>query len=390
MTAFAKITAKHDLILADLPPAAGLLYRWLLRAMPAGKVQEIELDTFRDFSQYSLKWIKITLTQLVDQGLVEVVKRYNSKTFKLIAFHPEEKNIPNENPPPEEKNSQDENFSPEEEKFPDGNKIYREKKSQDWNKTSSFGNKTSSFGNKTSKKGPSNPDSSVHNNRENIERTNTPTHHPVLKNEKEEILRQVAEAIAHPQIAGLIVQNSIETVMQALEVVKQTQNKKNPAGLLVRAIQQKWKPQRKTQERSEQSFEQKSEQKQEFLMRPDSRPWQNSAENFQQKSQQEFQRMPENWPQRAFQKKPQDKQTPRYKMLGDVPLPDGFKEWFEVAIFAGVANDYDLLNGELLVRSQFQVWETWPVISNTFSFSRVKDLAENKKYLLGLTKKKRS
>ena len=153
-TVFARITEEHDCFAFSLPPCARLLYRFLLRMRPAGTPLEFELSDFQSwtgknrYKAYCLKWIKQGLTRLRDLGLVEIVKQYSSKCFKLITYHPE-------------------HFS-----------------SNSGKKTSNFGKKTSNFGKKTSKKETSNPNDCVPSNRELREQQTEPTHHPVVVENK--------------------------------------------------------------------------------------------------------------------------------------------------------------------------------------------------------------
>lgn len=104
-TAFAKVTDLHDRISLQVTPCAGALYRFLLRKKPAGKQQELDIEEdFLSWSEgrrkrpYSLRHIQRALTELIDLGLVEVVKKFTGKIFKLIAYHPgQEKKIPSWN-----------------------------------------------------------------------------------------------------------------------------------------------------------------------------------------------------------------------------------------------------------------------------------------------------
>ena len=146
-TVFARITEEHDCLAFSLPPCARLLYRFLLRMRPAGTPLEFELSDFQSwtgknrYKAYCSKWIKKGLTRLIDLGLVEIVKRYSSKCFKLITYHPEQ-------------------FS------------------------SNSGKKNSNFGKKTSKKEVSNPNDCVPSNRELREQQTQPTLHPVVVENK--------------------------------------------------------------------------------------------------------------------------------------------------------------------------------------------------------------
>lgn len=92
---FARITEHHDAIALTLTPCAGLLYRWLLRQRPAGQQQEVEISEFATWTgtersrPYCLKHIKNALRELTEAGLVDIVRQYTSKIFKLIAWHPD-------------------------------------------------------------------------------------------------------------------------------------------------------------------------------------------------------------------------------------------------------------------------------------------------------------
>ena len=149
MTAFAMITDEHDLILMQLPPAARSLYQWLLRRRPAGQTQEFDLTEFQAFSSQSRKrpyckrQVRNALNSLIEQDLIENIRQFNARFWKLIAHHPEQ---------PIEK------------------------------KTSQIGKKTSQNRKEISKKQTSKPYSTVPSYIESKETTNTPTSlHPVLK-----------------------------------------------------------------------------------------------------------------------------------------------------------------------------------------------------------------
>ena len=70
-------------------PCARSLYEWLLQRMPAGKQQEFEIDDFSTESGYSPRQISRAIERLKNLGLIEVLKRYTWKVWKLIAVHPE-------------------------------------------------------------------------------------------------------------------------------------------------------------------------------------------------------------------------------------------------------------------------------------------------------------
>ena len=88
---FARVTHAHDVLALQLTPCAGQLYRWLLRRRPAGRSQEFELNEFSEWTgvhrkrSYSIRHIQRSLLELAESGLVEVVRKYSGKIFKLIA-----------------------------------------------------------------------------------------------------------------------------------------------------------------------------------------------------------------------------------------------------------------------------------------------------------------
>ena len=272
-TIFARITEEHDCLAFSLTPCTRLLYRFLLRKRPAGTPLEFELSDFQDWTEknryrpYCLKWIKQAFTKLIDIGLVEVVKRYSSKCFKLITYHPE-------------------NFS------------------------SNSGKKNSNFGNKTSKKEASNPHHFVPSYRELREQQTQPTPHPVvvqnkilkkpiiLKKESSDLeddrqgvckeqkpetinrseskadrseltsapveteskneinlkaddqLKQIDElgVRLNPVLAKLVKMTSSEIIANAIKAYQEYKRQKkveNPTGCMVKAIKQQWQPNQK-------------------------------------------------------------------------------------------------------------------------------------------------
>ena len=289
MTAiFARITEEHDCLAFSLTPCTRLLYHFLLRMRPAGTPLEFELSDFKDwtaknrYKAFCMKWIKQALAQLIDIGLVEVVKRYSSKCFKLITYHPE-------------------NFS-----------------SNSGNKTSNSGKKNSNFGNKTSKKEGSKPHHAVPSYREDRElreQQTQPTPPPVVvenkilekpilakkknsdlrnnsqdacenqkpksinlskpeidqskqisasvetepKNEinskADEQLDQIDElgVRLNPVLAKLVKMTSSDIIANSIEAYKEYKHKnsvKNPTGCMVEAIKKQWQPNQKTAHQS--------------------------------------------------------------------------------------------------------------------------------------------
>jgi hypothetical protein len=256
---FARVTHAHDALALQLTPCAGQLYRWLLRRRPAGRPQEFELNEFSEWTgenrrrSYSIRHIQRSLFELVNSGLVEVVRKYSGKIFKLVANHPQsDKNVQN----------LDQNVQ---------------------------------VGMEMSKMRASNHCSSVTSYREMLETTDKPSTHPAAVNKKNqtsqeekdqektldidplkisdlnakptnlvkdaeidnfsasgeqrEILNEVEAAIApiplNPQIAAVVLEATLTTVQDAIALVKERKQSgevKNPAGLLVDAIRGQWKP----------------------------------------------------------------------------------------------------------------------------------------------------
>jgi hypothetical protein len=85
---FARYTEEHDRLGLELTPCAGFLYRELLRSAPAGLPQEFELEDFCEQMEYSLKWVKSALNELIEKDVVDIVKKYSGRIFKLVAWHP--------------------------------------------------------------------------------------------------------------------------------------------------------------------------------------------------------------------------------------------------------------------------------------------------------------
>lgn len=209
MNTFARVTDNHDLLALQLTPCANLLYRWLLRANKAGVPVELELELFAQFTAqarprpYSIKHVQRSLNELLDTGVVEVVKRYSSRIFKLVAYHP------------------DQTFSSQN----------RTKKSQN--------------GTEMSKIQPSNPHSVVPIT-ENIETTEQVA---AVENEQVKVdpcLAAELETVGvqlNPQLSQFILQTALDKVKQGIEVLRQrlaSGKVNNPAGFLTEAIRQGW------------------------------------------------------------------------------------------------------------------------------------------------------
>jgi hypothetical protein len=237
---FARVTELHDDYGQKLTPCAGLMYRILLRAMPAGKPQEFELKRFCNKANYSLKWAKSALRELCDMELVEIIRTFSGHGYKLIAHHADR---PKTSPPVHE---------------------------------------TSPTVHKTSQKPASNADSTAVLYRENIERTtNRPTHHPVSTDEREksvigssttpaivieteppiepepEVQAEVEATIAaagfrlNATLKAIVRSTQAQIVLQAIAATQQYLHnlqrqsqplRRQPEALLVAAIRQAWEP----------------------------------------------------------------------------------------------------------------------------------------------------
>jgi hypothetical protein len=204
---------------------------------------------------YSIRHIQRSLLELVQVGLVEVVRKYTGQIFKLVANHPQaDKNVA----------KLDQNIQ---------------------------------SGMEMSKIEASNPDGSILSYREKSKKTDIPSTHPAAKinqndqevraqeksldleglecsglnagltnlvqnaeidvssasGEQRKILNQVKAAIApiplNPQIAAVVLEATLTTVQDAIALVKERKQSgevKNPAGLLVDAIRGQWKPAQST------------------------------------------------------------------------------------------------------------------------------------------------
>jgi hypothetical protein len=256
---FAKVTEYHETLEFQVTPCARFLYHWLLRNTRAGNPQEIELEDFIAFTArgrsrpYSLRHVWKALKELFNLGVVDVVKQYSWKIWKVIAYHP----LVAETSRSEAKKPQTE-----------AKKPYLQ---------------------------ASNPDSVVPINREFREHTDSPPPLPVVVDEgtgqieiafdqlengvrttsksldsnlpsglnitqelsntvepdqaSQNSLEKVKEAIApqklHPHLQQFVLSTDIAVLENALLVVKEVRAKshvKNPSGLLVDAIKGKWVP----------------------------------------------------------------------------------------------------------------------------------------------------
>ena len=224
---FAPITEEFDELFArTLPPAAKTLWGWLRRQAPAGREVEFCLQDFVQKFGYSLKWGRKALTILIENGLVEEVKKFYGYGFRVIVHQIGELG----------------------------------------KKASSNSEETSINGNETSQKPPENPHPSVNTNKEksiaNKTKQELPTHHPVALTEKpiitpqkiaqdpkhQELLQKAQNLGVHlnQNLTNLIANNPPEIVRSALAALEeQIQSGKNIAsreGYLSDAIRRCWKP----------------------------------------------------------------------------------------------------------------------------------------------------
>lgn len=255
---FARVTHAHDALALQLTPCAGQLYRWLLRRRPAGRPQEFELDEFSEWTgenrkrSYSIRHIQRSLFELINSGLIEVVRKYSGKIFKLIANHPQlDKNV----------QKLDQNVQV-------GMEMSKIKASNPCSSIPSYRERL-----KTTDKPSTRPaaESNKNQNREVKDQENIPKVEAVkipdlnsgltnlvqnteiddfsASGEQREILNQVEVAIApiplNPQIAAVVLEATLTTVQDAIALVKERKQSgevKNPAGLLVDAVRGQWKP----------------------------------------------------------------------------------------------------------------------------------------------------
>jgi hypothetical protein len=85
--AFARVTDAHDRAMRSLSPSAGYLYRHLLRSAPAGVEVEVFLESVAEELGYSLRQMRRAIAELFSCGLVEPVRQYTKKIFKVVAYH---------------------------------------------------------------------------------------------------------------------------------------------------------------------------------------------------------------------------------------------------------------------------------------------------------------
>ncbi|PZD70642.1 hypothetical protein C1752_10363 [Acaryochloris thomasi RCC1774] len=273
--AFARVTDIHDAIALTLTPCAGQLYRWLLRKIPAGKPQELELGDFARWSSghrrrpYCIRHIQRAVQELLSVGLIDVVKQYSTRIFKLICFHPEaaeitpvEQQLTLENKP----NLSDKKVQVLDQKVQTVTKMSKTEHSNADAAVPSYRDKKRTADDPTSlhpvswsdKEGMAN--SPLNPNLQNPTPQKPGTDSPAdpdsqnvpLNSEGRiidpELKAAVEEVIAQPlnqNIHRTVVSATVDVVRDALAVVRQQKQAgivKRPAGMLVKAIQEKWNP----------------------------------------------------------------------------------------------------------------------------------------------------
>jgi hypothetical protein len=260
---FARVTYAHDALALQLTPCAGQLYRWLLRRRPAGRPQEFELNEFSEWTgenrkrSYSIRHIQRSLLELVQVGLVEVVRKYTGQIFKLVANHPQA----------------DKNVAELDQNVQSGMEMSKIEASNPHGSVASYREKI-----KKADKPSTHPAAKINQNQNNQEIENqgkslnlgelknsdlnaglinlvqdTEVDNSSASGDQHEILNQVEEAIApiplNPQIAAAVLDATLTTVQDAIALVKERKQSgevKNPAGLLVDAIRGQWKPAQST------------------------------------------------------------------------------------------------------------------------------------------------
>ena len=279
---FARITEEHDAISIGMTPCAGQLYRWLLRQAPAGMAQEMELQDFANWSAtyrggqpYSIRHIQRAFQELIDKKLVEVVRRFTGRIFRLICWHPDQdKNVADldQNVETVTQMSQKQPSNPHD----TVTAIETNKEDQQIQETIGITPNTPSVQEKASKEGelvpvvpgevickdtkpdiPEVPEvplvptvgintASPELQVPDVPKEAMPTNQSVLGSEVEAlVLDVIAPAPLSPNLAQLVSESCAETVLQAVEVTRQAKAKgtlKNPSGFLTSAIKNQWKP----------------------------------------------------------------------------------------------------------------------------------------------------
>jgi hypothetical protein len=91
---FGNITVDTDLILdLSVCSCTFYLYHWLLRELPIEEEVEFEIADFNQFvaqarprGAYSESYVRKSLLELNEIGIIKIVKKFNPRCFKLIVF----------------------------------------------------------------------------------------------------------------------------------------------------------------------------------------------------------------------------------------------------------------------------------------------------------------
>lgn len=91
---FGNITVDTDLILdLSVCSCTFYLYHWLLRELPIEEEVEFEIADFNQFvaqarprGAYSESYVRNSLLELNEIGIIKIVKKFNPRCFKLIVF----------------------------------------------------------------------------------------------------------------------------------------------------------------------------------------------------------------------------------------------------------------------------------------------------------------
>jgi hypothetical protein len=91
---FGNITVDTDLILdLSVCSCTFYLYHWLLRELPIEEEVEFEIADFNQFvaqarprGAYSESYVRKSLLELDEIGIIKIVKKFNPRCFKLIVF----------------------------------------------------------------------------------------------------------------------------------------------------------------------------------------------------------------------------------------------------------------------------------------------------------------
>ena len=91
---FGNITVDTDLILdLSVCSCTFYLYHWLLRELPIEEEVEFEIADFNQFvaqarprGAYSESYVRKSLLELNEIGIIKIVKKFNPRCFKLIIF----------------------------------------------------------------------------------------------------------------------------------------------------------------------------------------------------------------------------------------------------------------------------------------------------------------